>query len=91
VEDARKLAELSADNAVDLFNSACYLSWAVGQLKPKEGDEAERLRDQAVELLVRAFSLGVGKDGSLGDPDFKAIAEHPGFRRLMEQHPPPGK
>jgi serine/threonine-protein kinase len=91
IEDAKKLADLSAESADDLFNAACHLSWATGQLKPADRDQAVRLRDQAVELLERAFTIGPRKDATLGDDDLKALAEHPGFHRLLEKYPPPGK
>ena len=39
----------------------------------------------------RAFAIEPRKEAALADEDLKPIAGHPGFRRLMEQHPPPAK
>jgi hypothetical protein len=91
VADARKLASLSEKSADDLFNAACYFSWAAGEIKPKEPDEAARLCDQAVKLLERAFAIGPRQDATLSDPDLKSLTDHTGFKDLIERYPPPGK
>ncbi len=82
VTAAQRLARLSPESPVDLFNAACHLSWAAGRSSGTSPHESRKLRDEAVYLLTQSLKRDPGKVSNLDDPDLAAVRDHPGFLSL---------
>lgn len=64
-------------SGASFYAAACVTSLAAKQLSDT------RLRDQALELLEKAFAFGVKPAKAKLDPDLAEIREHPKFREVF--------
>lgn len=62
-----------------LYAAACVASLAARRLADS------RLRDQALDLLQKAFARGIRPERAEHDPDLAGISDHPRFKQLLDQ------